>query len=125
MLIKRLQEFLEYEGINIFAFEKRIGLANNTIRKKFASGRSNMGTETLTAILEAYPELSADWLLLGEGYMLRKDNEPVKQTEPSEQSSIDQQSSSLSEALQIISKQQDTIKELTKALTTIIENSTK
>lgn len=125
MLIKRLQEFLEYEGINIFAFEKRIGLANNTIRKKFASGRNNMGTETLTAILEAYPELSADWLLLGEGRMLRKDNEPVKQTEPSEQSSIDQQASSLSEALQIISKQQDTIKELTKALTTIIENSTK
>ena len=125
MLIKRLQEFIEYEGINIFAFEKRIGLANNSIRKKFASGRSNMGTETLTAILETYPELSADWLLLGKGCMLRKDNKQTSLIEQYEQSNIDIQASSFSEALQIINKQQDTIKELTKALTTIIENSTR
>lgn len=125
MLIKRLQEFLEYEGINIFAFEKSIGLANNTIRKKFASGRSNMGTETLTAILEAYPKLSANWLLLGEGCMLRENNEQKSQEVQTDPSNKDLQASDLSEALQIIKKQQDTIIELTKALTTLIENTNK
>ena len=121
MLIKRLQEFLEYEGINIFAFEKSIGLANNTIRKKFASGRNNMGTETLTAILEAYPKLSAEWLLLGKGNMLAE--EDAKQSIPDH--TEQQQASDLSEALQIIKKQQDTIIELTKALTSFIENNKK
>lgn len=119
MLIKRLQEFLEYKSISVFAFEKRIGLTNNSIRKKITSGRSNMGTETLTAILETYPELSADWLILGVGNMLRDDN--TKQ----EPQNKDAQLLELTEALQIIKKQQDTIIELTKALTALVENKTK
>ena len=116
MLIQRLQQFIEHIGISTFAFEKSIGYTNNTIRKKLVSGRSNMGTDTLIAILEKYPQLSADWLLLGKGSMLREDNSeqaPQKET------------SDLTDALQIINKQQDSIKELTKAVATLIENSTR
>ena len=119
MLTKRLQEFIDYEGLNIFAFEKSIGLANNSIRKKLAYGRNNMSTETLLAILETYPQLSADWLILGTGNMLREDNTKPKPELPNK----DCQASDLSEALQIIKKQQDTIIELTKALTTLIDTS--
>lgn len=111
MIASRLKEFIAYKGISVFGFEKSIGLANNTIRKKLASGHSNMGTDTLQLILKTYPELSADWLLLGIGEMLRKDNkEPEETGDPQ---------------LEIIKQQQQTISELTKALTTLIEKQSK
>lgn len=118
MLIKRLQEFIEYQGLNHFAFEKSVGLSNCALRKKLESGLGNLKTDTLKAILEKYPELSADWLILGIGSMLRENNKEEPQKK-------DTQASNLAEALQIIDKQQDTIKELTKALTTLIENTSK
>lgn len=118
MLIKRLQEFIEYQGLNHFAFEKSVGLSNCALRKKLDSGLGNLKTDTLKAILEKYPELSADWLILGTGSMLRYNNKEEFQSK-------DSQASNLNDALQIINKQQDTIKELTKAVTILIENTNK
>lgn len=120
MLIKRLQEFIEYQGLNHFAFEKSVGLSNCALRKKLDSGLGNLKTDTLKAILEKYPELSADWLILGTGSMLRYNNK-----EESQSKDKDTQASNLNDALQIINKQQDTIKELTKAVTILIENTNK
>lgn len=118
MLIKRLQEFIEYQGLNHFAFEKSVGLSNCALRKKLDSGLGNIKTDTLKAILEKYPNLSPDWLILGVGNMLREDNKK-------DQQNLDTQASNITEALQIIKKQQDTIIELTKAVTTLIENTSK
>lgn len=119
MLIKRIGEFIDFKGTNTFAFEKSIGVANCTIRKKLESGIGDIKADTIRAILEKYPELSPDWLLLGQGQMLRQEPPPLTD------SPKDYQASDLTEALQIIKKQQDTIIELTKALTTLIENTTK
>lgn len=106
MLIERLRQYIDFKGLNIYAFERSVGLSNNTIRKKLDSGRNNMGTDTLQAILKTYPDLSADWLLLGTGEMLRQEKETDATTI-------------------IIKQQQQTITELTKAITTLIENTSK
>lgn len=79
-----------------------------------------MGTDMLNAILTTYPELSADWLLLGTGEMLRTvDDEQCTTDEPQAEKT------DINEMMQIIKQQQQTISELTKALTTLIENSNK
>lgn len=103
-MIYRLKEYIEYKGLNVSSFEKSLGMANNTIRKKIVSGNSNMGTDTLQIILKNYPELSADWLLLGIGEMIRKHETPAMDTQ---------------KELQVIAQLQKTISELTETLNLI------
>lgn len=123
-MINRLREFIEYKGLNVFAFEKSVGLSNNTIRKKLDSGRNNMGTDTLQAILNTYTELSAEWLLLGIGNMLKNDTSQNKDATPPDKTDTESPET-LKETLYIIKQQQQTISDLTKALTTLIEQQSK
>ena len=70
MVLERLREFIDSKGITIAAFEKSVGMANASLRKTLASG-AGIGTDKLEKILITYPELSAEWLLRGEGSMLK------------------------------------------------------
>lgn len=106
MLIERLKQYIDFKNLNIYAFERSVGLSNNTIRKKLDSGRNNMATETLQAILRTYPDLSADWLLLGTGEMIKQEKE-------------------IDATMVIIKQQQQTIADLTKSIATLIENTSK
>lgn len=70
MVLERLREFIDSKGITIAAFEKSVGMANASLRKTLASG-AGIGTDKLEKILITYPEISAEWLLRGEGSMLK------------------------------------------------------
>ena len=64
----RLLQFLEHLGIGQGAFEKNVGISNgyvNNINK-------SIGSKILLKISQRYPELNSDWLLSGEGTMLKK-----------------------------------------------------
>ena len=58
--------FIKYNGLSNLAFEKACGLSNGYIR----NFKGNLGSDKLSNILVAFPELSKDWLLYGEGEML-------------------------------------------------------
>ena len=63
---ERLLSFIKYNGLSNLAFEKACGLSNGYIR----NFKGNLGNDKLANILSAFPELSKEWLLYGEGSML-------------------------------------------------------
>lgn len=76
MILDRIKQFIDSEGIAVSAFEKSIGMSNASFGKSLRSGGA-IGTDKLENILSVYPKLSPNWLLTGEGAMLKGENLPV------------------------------------------------
>lgn len=76
--IHRIREIIDHYNLSVSAFEKSIGMSNNSIQialKREASVKD----EVLNKILKAYPGVDPLWLLTGEGTMLK---EKEKQEQP-------------------------------------------
>ena len=71
---ERINIFIEYKGIPIKKFEEKCGLSNGYI----SSMRKGFGEEKLNNVLTAFPELNRDWLLYGEGDMLKSPVQEIK-----------------------------------------------
>lgn len=67
--LERLKSFFETKGIPIGNAEKTCGFGNATLRNAFESGKS-VGSDKIEKILSVFPDLSAEWLLRGEGKMI-------------------------------------------------------
>lgn len=65
---KRLIEFLSYLGIGQLKFEENVGLSRGFVNKVGDSIRTN----NLNKIVDKYPELNINWLMTGEGSMLKQ-----------------------------------------------------
>ena len=76
MILERIKQFIDSEGIAVSAFEKSIGMSNASFGKSLRSGGA-IGTDKLENILSVYPKLSPNWLLTGEGAMLKGVSLPV------------------------------------------------
>lgn len=63
---ERTLEFIRHKGITMKAFEQKCDLSTGYV----TSMRKGFGTQKLNNVLNAFPELSRDWLLYGEGDML-------------------------------------------------------
>lgn len=63
----RIYQFCKEKGIAIRTFELNCGLSNGYV----SSMRKGLGIEKLENVLNAYPELSREWLLYGEGEMYK------------------------------------------------------
>lgn len=70
-IVRRLKEYIDYKNISIAAFEKSVGLGNATFNKVLKTGGA-IGTDKLEKILNKYPDINYDWLLCGEGNMIRE-----------------------------------------------------
>ncbi|MFO7864375.1 MAG: hypothetical protein R6U85_10270 [Salinivirgaceae bacterium] len=70
--IERVKKIIDYYGISIAGFEKKIKVSNNSIQIALKRNTS-LKDETLIKILEAFPDVSPMWLLIGDGEMF-KDN---------------------------------------------------
>lgn len=68
---ERLTQFIKSQGLTVQKFEARCGLSNGYI----SSMRKSMGTQKLEIVLSEFPDLNRDWLLYGEGSMLKSDSE--------------------------------------------------
>lgn len=64
---QRLARFAEFRNLSISKFESLCGLGNGYVGKL----KSEPGSKKLDDILRAFPELNRDWLLYGEGEMLK------------------------------------------------------
>ena len=76
MILDRIKQFIDSKGIAVSAFEKSIGMSNDSFGKSLKSGGA-IGTDKLENILSVYPNLSPNWLLTGEGAMLKGEDLPV------------------------------------------------
>ena len=70
----RLNEMLKAYGLNQANIAKEVGIATSTI-SNYYSGKKESSLRFLMALLNKYPDLSADWLMKGEGEMNKKKEE--------------------------------------------------
>lgn len=73
IVTQRVNEFREKEGLSIRAFALKIGMLQETLNKQLKEDGRGVSISTIVLILAAYPDLSAEWLLRGEGEMKRGD----------------------------------------------------
>ncbi|MCM0666010.1 MULTISPECIES: S24 family peptidase [Flavobacterium] len=69
---ERVREYLDYKGITKYKFCNDLGFSN-----KFLDNSSNMGTDKACKILHYYPDLNSEWLLTGNGPMIKEENTSV------------------------------------------------
>jgi len=68
---ERLTDFALSQGFRTLSgFEKACGFTKNTLTKDY----SGLSSTTLTKIVDKYPQLSLDWVILGRGQMLVNGN---------------------------------------------------
>jgi transcriptional regulator with XRE-family HTH domain len=65
---KRLKNWMESEGLKSSEFADTIGVNRATI-SHILSGRNKPSIDFFEKLLQAYPNLNANWLITGIGYM--------------------------------------------------------
>ena len=75
-MYKRLKNWMELEGLKASELADKIGVNRATI-SHILSGRNKPSIDFLQKLLYAYPNLNANWLISGIGFM--QENEKLKQ----------------------------------------------
>ena len=70
----RLKKWMESEDLKSSAFADKIGVNRATI-SHILSGRNKPSIDFLEKLLYVYPEVNANWLITGIGYMQTKKQE--------------------------------------------------
>lgn len=79
----RIKKFLEYKHISKNKFYSQTGLSIGFLD----SGRS-LGVDKARIIINAYPDINLNWLILGEGDMLRSDADAQVQVAAAEPTAV-------------------------------------
>ena len=74
-ILQRIKGIIEAKGYTVNAFALHIGIAQTTLSTYFTKDRFP-AYETLYAILHTFPDISAEWLMRGEGSMFVCDGLP-------------------------------------------------
>ena len=72
-IIQRIQQFAEYQYDSIREFERESGVTQGVFAKSFKN-QSEIRTDSVESFAQRFPEVSAEWLLRGEGEMLKKES---------------------------------------------------
>lgn len=116
---ERLLTFIAYKELSVSAFEKACGLSNGYIR----NFKGNLGGAKLEGILNAFPELSRDWLLFGKEEASENQPENRVEEKPEEKDSVERmlllvesQSKVIESLTQLIKAKDEKIEELLEEL---------
>jgi transcriptional regulator with XRE-family HTH domain len=79
-LSKRILEVMAHLKLSKVDFAQKLGISS-AVLSHISSGRNKPGLDLIVGILTHYNQVSADWLLLGNGVMIRdnSDREVVDQ----------------------------------------------
>ena len=102
MLKDRLDLIIKELGLSGRQFEKECGLPHGS----YSSISDGVGANKLKQILIKYPQISLDWIIMGDGDMFKKNESQIEK--------IDKNSERIDKLLDIVASQQKTIEELTK-----------
>lgn len=69
MIVQRLLEVIEYSGLSQSAFAKKIGSTQANLWRQLNGQKVNVAT--VVAIAQQFPEVDCNWLLRGEGNMIK------------------------------------------------------
>jgi hypothetical protein len=72
--LKRIKQYIDYKGITNQKFEKEVGFSNGAFSSQLKKNKT-IGVDKLENILTSYTEINPEWLLTGEGAMLKKNKE--------------------------------------------------
>ena len=114
---ERLLYFAKSQNLIMMDFYEKIRVSQSNFSGKGAG--SALSTDKIVHILMMYPELSADWLLLEKGEMLRKNNvrNVAMATAPQANASNGNLTvEAPANLLNLISSQQDTIATLSRTI---------
>ena len=67
-IVSRIRQIIEYKQVSERRFCIKIGVSNG-----FLSKVKDIGSEKVKKIVDAYPEISTNWLITGKGDMLKKE----------------------------------------------------
>ncbi len=83
-IIERLQEVINYEGITVSAFARKIGVVDQTIRGIVVQKRNKPSFDILEKIIQTFDWINAEWLLTGKGDMVKAKSCENKEIYPPE-----------------------------------------
>lgn len=95
-MVNRISKLIESTGLNPTSFAAKIGVQQMTLWGQLNVKRK-LSLDSVLAILNSYPELSAEWLMRGTGDMMKGN---------------DAQEKRLDNLVDVISMQQETIRNL-------------
>lgn len=72
MILDRIKLYIDTKGISIAAFEKSVGMSNASFSKSLKNNGA-IGTDKLENVLSVYSDISPEWLLTGQGDMLKEE----------------------------------------------------
>lgn len=75
-ILENISVLAAKEGITIGALEKKIGASKGVLSRAIANG-TDIQAKWIQAIVENYPHFSAEWLLTGNGEMIKGGTLPV------------------------------------------------
>lgn len=87
-ITERICKYLDFKKITRYRFYKETGLSNGFLDKK-----GNIGSDKCERIIYQYKDLNPDWLLTGQGEMLRSEGgsqnlHQIPESQPSQQTEV-------------------------------------
>lgn len=68
--IRRIKEFIDFKGISVRKFEEIVGFSNGSFASQYKNNKT-IGVDKVENILQFFPEISSEWLLTGNGEMIK------------------------------------------------------
>lgn len=73
-MISRIKEIIEYSGLSTRAFALKCGIKDNTFSNQL-NGVRDVSLNTIISILLTFENISAEWLIRGEGNMIKNEKQ--------------------------------------------------
>lgn len=102
-VIDRIKEYRDYKGGTKKDFEIKCGLSNGY----FNSTKKTPSAEILEKVLTAFPDLSREWVMSGNGEMLINANSDLKSYQPTENVNLSSELITLYTCPECVNKQKE------------------
>lgn len=71
LILQRIKEVLRRKGVSMNQISSAYGIKQNTFSRQI-SGESSLSASSLLSIIGFFPDLSAEWLMRGDGPMFKE-----------------------------------------------------
>lgn len=87
-IASRIKKFLDFSGIQSSRFADACGIPRPSFSQLLNGRNRTVSNEVFNKIHKVYPNLSIDWLMFGEGNMLRDENIEISEAQNEPKSAV-------------------------------------